>query len=98
MVRHAYECEVECCNLSEGATTKQELLGILRTMDEQAPEVKRVGTTFKPVSDVKEVPFILSASMGGRCASAVTSFQNRKAHSSTSSAWKRTLLHGNPLT
>jgi hypothetical protein len=29
---------------------------MLRTMDKQTPYVKRMGTTFKPVKDVKEVP------------------------------------------
>jgi hypothetical protein len=29
MVRHAYECEVECCDLADGASAKQELLEML---------------------------------------------------------------------
>jgi hypothetical protein len=55
-VRHAYECEVKCCDLVEGATTKQELLGILQVADEQPPDAKRTSATFKPVNDVKEIP------------------------------------------
>lgn len=53
---HAYECEVECCDLAKGATTKQELLGILQTVDEQQLDTKRMGATFKLVNDMKEIP------------------------------------------
>lgn len=52
-VRHAYECEAECCDLAVGATSKQELSKMLRTTDEQAPDTKRVGTTLKQSNDVK---------------------------------------------
>ena len=54
-VRHAYECEVKCCDISEGAAAKQELLGILQAADEQPPNAKRTGAAFKPVNDVKEI-------------------------------------------
>lgn len=56
IVRHAYECEVECCDLAEGAVANQELSEMLQIVDEQAPDVKRMGTTFKRTNDVKEVP------------------------------------------
>lgn len=56
MVRHAYECEVECCDLADGASAKQELLEMLLTMGEQAPNVKRVGMAFELMNYVKEVP------------------------------------------
>lgn len=55
-VRHVYDCEVECCNLAEGASTNQELTEMLLTMDEQAPHAKRVGMAFKPVNNAKQVP------------------------------------------
>jgi hypothetical protein len=32
---------------------------MLQTTDEQAPDAKRVGATFKPSNDVKEVPLDL---------------------------------------
>jgi hypothetical protein len=56
IVRHAYECEVECCDLAEGAVANQELSEMLQIVNEQAPDVKRMGTTFKRTNDVKEVP------------------------------------------
>jgi hypothetical protein len=55
-VCHAYECEVECCYLVEGVTAKQKLSKLSWCTDEQASNAKRVGTTFRPVNDVKEVP------------------------------------------
>lgn len=53
---HAYDCEVECCDLAEGAAANQELSMMLQTMDKQAPDAKSVGMSFKPANDVKEVP------------------------------------------
>jgi hypothetical protein len=34
----------------------QEISGILQATDEQPPDTKRTGETFKPVNDVKEIP------------------------------------------
>jgi hypothetical protein len=55
-VQHTYECKVECCDLIEGAAAGQEILEILRVVDEQAPSEKKAGTAFKSVDDTKEVP------------------------------------------
>jgi hypothetical protein len=54
--QHAYECEVEWCDLAEGATTAQELSEVLQIIDELVPDAKRASATFKPANDVKEVP------------------------------------------
>lgn len=55
-VCHAYECEVECYDLAEEATAKQELLVVLQVADEQPPNVKMTCMAFKPVKNVKEIP------------------------------------------
>jgi hypothetical protein len=56
IVCHAYECKVECCDLVEGVVANQELSEMLQTLDEQAPDAKRTGITYKPSNDVNEVP------------------------------------------
>lgn len=55
-MRHTYECEVECCDLAEEATAKQELSVVLQVADEQPPNAKKTGMAFKPVNNVKEIP------------------------------------------
>lgn len=40
-VHHAYDCEVECCDLAEEAAAKQELSWILQIVDEQSFDAKR---------------------------------------------------------
>ena len=55
-VLHEYECKVECYDLAEGTTAKQELSRVLQATDEQLIDVKRTGATFKPMNDVKEIP------------------------------------------
>jgi hypothetical protein len=54
--QHTYGCEVECYDLTEGDATNQELLEMLHAIGEQAPDVKRVGMTFKPANITKVVP------------------------------------------
>lgn len=54
--QHTSECEVECCDLAEGATTSQELLEVLQAVNEQAHHAKMEDMTFKPTDDTKEVP------------------------------------------
>lgn len=56
MLQHTYEYKVECCDLIEGAAAGQEILEILRVVEEQAPSGKKAGTAFKSVDDTKEVP------------------------------------------
>lgn len=72
---HVYECEVECCDLAEGAATNQE----------QAPDVKRMSTTLKLTDDINEVPLNLEHADGWIMRVGSNLSQNRKVHSSTSS-------------
>lgn len=82
---HAYECEVECCDLAEGAATNHELSEILRTVDEQAPDVKRMSTTLKLADVVNEVTLNREHANGWIVRVGSNLSQNRKVHSSTSS-------------
>jgi hypothetical protein len=50
MAQRAYKCEVKCCDLAEKVSTAQELQEELRSIDKQAPDVKRASTTFKAVT------------------------------------------------
>jgi hypothetical protein len=62
--QHAYECEVESCDLAEGATTSQELSEMLQDVDKQAPDAKQVSNTFKSVDNTKEVTLDLERADG----------------------------------
>lgn len=65
IVQHAYECEMECCDLTKGVAMGQELTKVLQTVSEEASDTKKTTTTFKLMDDTKEVPLDLG-SMDGR--------------------------------
>jgi hypothetical protein len=54
--QHAYECDVECCELAAATITSEELTVIREAVIEDAPNSKRQARAFEPTKGTKEVP------------------------------------------
>jgi hypothetical protein len=53
--QRAYECEVECCELTAATVTSEELVVIREETAEETPNSKRSAKSFEPIEGTKEV-------------------------------------------
>ena len=54
--QHAYQCEVDSCELDLAVITSEELALIRTNVPEEAPDSNCKAGSFEPKEDVKEVP------------------------------------------
>jgi hypothetical protein len=53
--RHAFECDVECCEYAEALHESEALAVALEVISPEKPDPKRSASTFEPTVEVKEV-------------------------------------------
>jgi hypothetical protein len=94
--QRAYECDLECCELSTMTITSEELAATRVATVEEAPDSKRLACSFEPMENTKEILVNPPAPTTRCCASAQTFLLNRKVRSSTSSTRTMKSSHGNP--
>jgi hypothetical protein len=62
--QHAYECDMECCELATATIASKELAAIRVVAVEEAPGSKQPTCSFKPMNNTKEVPVDPTSSDG----------------------------------
>ncbi|XP_066324184.1 uncharacterized protein [Miscanthus floridulus] len=62
--QHAYECEVECCDHAVAIVAFEELVAIEKEITKEAPDLKKLTASFKPVEGSKEVLIDLGSPKG----------------------------------